>query len=283
MSVRIIIGDAREKLRELPDASVNCCVTSPPYWGAQRDYEHVAQLGHERSPEQFVACLVELFAEIRRILRPDGVCWVNIGDSYAASGKGGGGKLMLARGHKWEFRKHLKGWRSPPPGYKQKDLVGVPWMLAFALRADGWFLRSGVVWNKTSATEPTRSDRPSSSHEMLFLLSKSRRYAFDPTALPHGTVWPVKPHGYEGHSAAFPPALIEPCINAGCPLGGTVLDPFFGAGTTALVAARSGRSCIGIELNSGFAETARLRLQNDAGMFADISVEHSGPATRSAA
>jgi DNA modification methylase len=252
------------------DASVNCCVTSPPYWGAQRDYDHADQLGHERRPEDFVADLVSIFTDVRRVLRDDGCLWLNIGDSYAASGKGGGGKLMLARGHKWEHRKHLKGWRSPPPGYKQKDLVGVPWMLAFALRADGWFLRRDVVWNKTAATEPTRADRPSGSHEMLFLLSKARRYAFDPAPLPHGTVWSVKPLGYEGHDAAFPPDLIEPCILAGCPVGGTVLDPFGGAGTTGLVADRLQRDAILIELNPEYAEIARNRIASEAGMFGEV-------------
>jgi site-specific DNA-methyltransferase (cytosine-N4-specific) len=195
------------------------------------------------------------------------VLWLNIGDSYAASGKGGGGKLMLARGHKWEHRKHLKGWRSPPPGYTETELVGVPWMLAFALRLRGWYLRRDVVWNKTAATEPTRADRPSGSHEMLFLLSKQRRYAFDPSPLPHGTVWSVKPLGYEGHSAAYPPSLIEPCILAGCPVGGTVLDPFGGAGTTGLVADRLQRNAILIELNPESASLAQRRIHGDSPLF----------------
>lgn len=271
MSVSILVGDCRERLRELPDASVHCCVTSPPYWGAQRDYGHDGQLGHEKTPEAFVAELVAIFAEVRRVLRDDGVLWLNMGDSYAASGKGGGGKMMLARGHQWGHRAHLKGWRSPPPGYKQKDLVGVPWMLAFALRADGWFLRRDVIWNKQAATEPARADRPSVSHEPMFLLSKARRYHFDITPLPHGTVWSISTQGAEGHGAAFPPALIEPCILAGCPTGGTVLDPFFGAGTTGLVADRLGRDCIGVELNPEYAAIAERRIQGDAGMFAEVA------------
>lgn len=283
MSVRILLGDCRERLRDLPDASVQCCITSPPYWGAQRDYGHPDQLGHERTPETFVSALVEIFDDVRRVLRDDGTLWLNIGDSYAASGKGGGGKLMLARGHKWDHRKHLKGWRSPPPGYKEKDLVGVPWMLAFALRLRGWYLRRDIIWNKTAATEPTRSDRPSGSHEMLFLFSKSKRYRCDPSALPHGTVWSVKPVGFEGHGAAFPPALIEPLVRASSDEGGGVLDPFFGAGTTGLVAARLKRFCTGIELNNSFAELAMRRIHDDAGLFADVSIEHSGPATSSAA
>lgn len=153
-------GDCRDALPMLPDNSVQCIVTSPPYWGAQRDYGHPGQIGMEKTPEEFVAVLVAIFREVRRVLRDDGVLWLNLGDSYAASGKGGGGKMMLARGHQWGHRAHLKGWRSPPPGYKEKDLVGVPWMTAQALRGDGWTLRRDVVWNKGSATEPTRGPIP---------------------------------------------------------------------------------------------------------------------------
>lgn len=269
MSVQILVGDVRDRLRELPSNSVDCVVTSPPYWGAQRDYEDQRQLGHEQTPEQFVDALVPIFADVRRVLRDDGCLWLNIGDSYAASGKGGGGKLMAARGGKWSHRAHLKGWRSPPPGYKQKDLVGVPWLLAFALRADGWYLRQSVIWNKTAATEPTRSDRPSTSHEHLFLFSKSVRYRFDPRPLPHGTVWSVKPKGAEGHPAAFPPALVAPCVMAGCPEGGTVLDPFAGAGTVGLVASRANRSSILIELNPTYADVSRRRISSDRGGLLD--------------
>jgi DNA modification methylase len=270
VSVRILVGDARAKLRELAASSVQCCVTSPPYWGAQRDYEHPGQLGHERTPEAYITEVVAVFEEVRRVLADDGVCWLNIGDSYAASGKGGGGKLMLARGHKWDHRKHLKGWRSPPPGYKEKDLVGIPWMLAFALRNAGWFLRRDIIWDKSAATEPARADRPSGSHEMLFLLSKRKRYAFDPEPLPHGTVWKVKPLGYEGHGAAFPPALIEPCILSGCSKGGTVLDPFGGSGTAGLVADRLQRNAILIEINPEFAALAGRRICADGPMFAAV-------------
>ena len=268
MTVTILTGDCRDVLRTLPDASVHCIVTSPPYWGAQRDYGHDGQLGMELTPETFAGSLTEIFDECRRVLRDDGSFWLNLGDSYAASGKGGGGKLMLARGHKWDHRKHLKGWRNPPPGYKQKDLVGVPWLVANRLRTSGWYLRRDVVWDKGAATEPTRADRPSGSHEMLFLFSKEKTYAFDNSALPHGTVWRVSPQGYDGHSAAFPPSLIEPCIKASCPEGGTVLDPFGGAGTTGLVADRLRRNAILIELNPEYADIARRRIHDDAGMFA---------------
>lgn len=260
MTISILCGDSREELDLMPSGSVNCIVTSPPYWGAQRDYGMDGQFGMERTPEEFVVNLVAVFREARRVLRDDGCLWLNIGDSYAASGKGGGGKMMLARGHQWGHRAHLKGWRSAPPGYKQKDLVGVPWLLATAMRADGWYLRRDIVWDKKTATEPTRADRPSGSHEMLFLFSKSTKYQFDTKALPHGTVWRVSTKGHKGHSAAFPPDLIEPCVLAGCPVGGTVLDPFFGAGTTGLVAERNGRNSIGIELNPAYVEIAKRRL-----------------------
>jgi len=269
VTVSILVGDCREKLRELADGSVNCIVTSPPYWGAQRDYGMPGQLGMETTPETFAGSLVEVFDECRRVLRDDGSFWLNLGDSYAASGKGGGGKLMAKRGGKWDHRKHLTGWRNAPPGYKQKDLVGVPWLVATKLRTAGWYLRRDVVWNKGSATEPTRADRPAGSHEMLFLFSKNKDYHFDVSKLPHGTVWTVSPRGYDGHSAAFPPDLIEPCIAASCPPGGTVLDPFGGAGTTGLVADRLRLNAILIELNPEFAELAEQRIAADRGMFTD--------------
>lgn len=203
----------------------------------------------EKTPEEFKERVVEVFREVRRVLRSDGCMWLNLGDSYAASGKGGGGKMMIARGHLWSHRAHLKGWRSAPPGYKQKDLVGIPWMIAFALRADGWFLRRDVVWNKLSATEPTRSDRPSGSHEMLFLLTKRKDYTFSVAELPHGTVWTIRPSGYEGHGAAFPGQLASICIRSGSRPGDAILDPFGGSGTTGQVALELCRTAVLIELN----------------------------------
>lgn len=272
MSVTILSGDCREILPKLPADSFDCCVTSPPYWGAQRDYGHDGQIGMEKTPEEFVGVLVAVFRECRRVLKDDGCMWLNIGDSYAASGKGGGGKMMLRRGHQWGHRAHLKGWRSPPPGYKQKDLVGVPWLLAMALRADGWILRRDVIWNKLSATEPTRSDRPAGSHEHIFLMAKSLRYFFDASSLPHGTVWNIRPKGVDGHSAAFPPELAENCIKSGCPEGGTILDPFGGAGTTGLVADRLCRHATLIELNPSYRVLAEDRLKADAPLFVDVLI-----------
>jgi DNA modification methylase len=273
MTVSILTGDCREVLASMPEASVQCVVTSPPYWGAQRDYDVAGQFGMERTPEEFISGLTDAFRLVRRVLKPDGVLWLNMGDSYAASGKGGGGKMMLARGHQWGHRAHLTGWRSPPPGYKQKDLVGVPWKLAEALRSDGWYLRRDVIWSKGSATEPTRADRPCGSHEFVFLMAKAKRYSFDPSPLPHGSVWTVPPKGFPGHPAAFPPDLIEACIKAGSRLGDMILDPFGGAGTTALVADRLQRNATIIELNPEYAQIARDRINGEAGLFAPVAAE----------
>ena len=267
MTVRIINADVLAGLSQLPDESVHCVVTSPPYWGAQRDYGMDGQIGMETTPEAFVSRLTTVFDQVRRVLRDDGVLWLNMGDSYAASGKGGGGKMMIARGHQWGHREHLTGWRAPPPGYKQKDLVGVPWMLAFALRSSGWILRRDVIWSKGSATEPTRADRPAGSHEYLFLFSKSIRYHFDASVLPHGTVWYVKPEGAEGHGAAFPQRLVKYVVEAGCPPSGVVLDPFGGSGTTGLVASGLQRDAVLIELNPAYADLARSRTNRSGGLL----------------
>jgi site-specific DNA-methyltransferase (adenine-specific) len=256
--ITCILGDCRDVLPTL--GKVDAVVTSPPYWGAQRDYGHGEQLGHERSPEEFCAEMCRLFSGVREVLSERGTLWLNLGDSYAASGKGGGGKMMLDRGHAWGHRAHLKGWRSPPEGYKQKDLVGVPWMLAFAMRASGWTLRRDVVWNKASATEPTRPDRPAGSHEMLFLFSRGIHYNFDVSALPHGTVWMVRPQGYEGHPAAFPIDLINPCALASTNRGETILDPFMGSGTTGIAAVKLGRKFIGIEIEPKYFDIACRRI-----------------------
>jgi DNA modification methylase len=336
VSVCILIGDCREKLRELPDASVNCCVTSPPYFGL-RDYGCEGQMGLELTPDEFVAGMVEVFREVRRALRDDGTLWLNIGDSYAGSGRGGyaGGKSGLqgstegqdisrvARGSQKLAGMHERAceagsigraWTPAPPGLKQKDLIGIPWMLAFALRADGWYLRQDIIWSKPNPMPESVRDRCTKAHEYLFLLSKGPRYHFDAEAIAeqatgeapgnkratkggrayddgaseHRTaanlhnigaretrnkrsVWEVATQPFsEAHFATYPPALIEPCILAGCPKGGTVLDPFFGAGTTGLVADRLGRNCIGIELNPEYAALAERRLNADAPLFAEV-------------
>lgn len=272
MTVRILQGDCRDVLKTLPDDSVHCVVTSPPYWAAQRDYGHPKQFGMERRPEEYVAALVEVFREVRRVLKADGTVWLNLGDSYAAGGKGGGGRLLAKRGGAWGGRDRMKGWRGAPPGFKNKDLCLIPARVAIALHADGWYLRRDIVWEKPNATEPTRADRPCVSHEFIFLLTRNEDYFY---ALPaegqDKTVWKIQPAGtFEGHFATFPAELVERCLLRGCPAGGTVLDPFAGAATTGLVADRLQREAILIELNPEYAEMAEKRIRGDSPLFANV-------------
>ena len=398
---RIIVGDALGELSKLPAESVHCCVTSPPYYGL-RDYGVAGQLGLEATPDEYVAAMVGVFREVRRVLRRDGTLWLNIGDSYASGGRKtrdpGQSKIHPA----FKGDAYSEGLRpADPDGVKPKDLLGIPWMLAFALRADGWWLRQDIIWAKPNPMPESVTDRCTKAHEYLFLLSKSERYYFDTAAIAEAvsentnpriskseieritaereaganssvgmgparkthaqdgmvkandsyqnavclpvssrnkrSVWTVATAPFaEAHFATFPPALVEPCILAGtsahgvCPacgapwvreverkaygdksgpgarslekgftrnaMGGqkewdayepprtigwspscrcdqrparpaTVLDPFLGAGTTALVADRLGRSAIGIELNPAYAKMARRRLASDAGLF----------------
>lgn len=286
---RIIIGDALERLRELPDEIADVCVTSPPYYGL-RDYGVDGQVGLEKTPEEYIDRLVQIFREVRRTLKKDGTLWIVIADSYAGSGRG----------------------ISKKNGIKNKDLIGIPWMLAFALRTDGWYLRSDIIWNKPNVMPESVKDRCTKCYEHVFMLAKSKTYHFDSEAVlvpahydgrketinkgsskyadkivpgktpqsqhmagkPHQRwrfkdgkpvknrrdVWTVSTRPYKGaHFATFPPELIEPCILAGSRPGGTVLDPFIGSGTTAEVAHRLGRECIGIELNPGYEEFIRQR------------------------
>lgn len=299
MSERILLGDALEGLRTLEPESVHTCVTSPPYYNL-RDYGVAGQIGAEATPEKFVEKLVEVFREARRVLRPDGTLWVNIGDSYATrSGNQPPTNTRNSCGHTT---------KRTPTGYKYKDLIGVPWLLAFALRADGWYLRQDIIWNKSNCMPESVRDRCTKSHEYIFLLSKSERYYFDAAAISepitspkgnaktfrgggaytggrshnnsarieresHGNtpnktghrnkrdVWTVCTNGFRGaHFAVFPEKLIEPCILAGCPEGGTVLDPFAGSGTTGVVAKRLGRNFIGCEINPDYAKMAADRI-----------------------
>lgn len=289
-------GDALEILRQLPSGSVHTCVTSPPYWGL-RDYGVEGQIGLEETPEEYVEKLVAVFREVRRVLRDDGTLWLNLGDSYTS-----GGRATRAPDRKSGARE--MSVRPPTPfGLKPKDLVGIPWRVAFALQADGWYLRSDIIWAKPNALPESVRDRPTKAHEYIFLLSKSPRYYYDADAIreplaettikrgskgkyvgaarkglkqqpsknahvmghPLGrnkrTVWTVSTKPFKGaHFAVFPPDLIEPCILAGSPPGGIVLDPFFGSGTTGVVAEKHGRQWIGIELNPDYIEIARGRL-----------------------
>ena len=255
----IMCGDALGVLRTLPDEHVSCCVTSPPYWGL-RDYGVVGQMGLETTPEEYVGRMVEVFREVRRVLRKDGTLWLNLGDSYAASGKGGGGSAHKKKC--WDKIRDRKGFRMPPPGFKMKDLTLCPFYLADSLRKDGWYLRSTIIWHKPSAVEPTRLDRPAVSHEYLFLLSRSEHYfARNPGEKwwSH-SVWTINRDSHAGHQAVMPAELARRCILAGCPQDGIVLDPFAGAGTTGVVAAQTGRRFLGIELNPVYVDMALARI-----------------------
>lgn len=185
MTVRILVGDAKARLATLPAQSVHCIMTSPPYYKV-RDYQNAAQIGLEETPEQYIAALVEVFREARRVLRDDGVLWINIGDSYAAGGHGGGGSYMAER-KAWKGKAELKGFRAAPDGLKPKDLIGIPWMLAFALRADGWYWRGDnhapVIWGKPNGMPESTDDRPTRGHEVVHLFTKSRHYFYDAEAV----------------------------------------------------------------------------------------------------
>jgi DNA modification methylase len=309
MSVRVLEGDCREVLAGLPDASVQCVVTSPPYWGL-RDYGVPGQLGLEKTPDEYVAKMVDVFRAVHRVLRDDGTLWLNLGDSYG----GDRGNKTAAPDNKHR----VLGNGSPSSVVRdfdfRKQLVGIPWRVAFALQADGWFLRSDIIWHKPNPMPESVTDRPTKAHEYLFLLSKSPTYYYDAAAIAEESihagrvveydgdqknvtarldpkmrtriastvtvaatrnrrsVWTVATQPYSGaHFATFPPALIEPCILAGSRKGDTVLDPFFGAGTTGIVADRRGRDCIGIELNPEYAQMARERVRNDNPLFTDVA------------
>ena len=319
MTIELIEGDCREVLRELPDQSVNCIVTSPPYFGL-RDYGVENQMGLEPTPNEFVQALVGVLREARRVLRDDGTLWLNLGDSYAGSWGAqsrpngndvkstlGGGSMLSAR----QIMAHPKGVNTGSlkntPGLKNKDLIGIPWRVAFALQADGWYLRQDIIWAKPNPMPESVRDRCTKAHEYIFLLSKSPTYYFDWQAMqepvaastvarlaqptladqagsdrvPGKTNGPMKAVGNsetrnrrsvwtvttkpfkEAHFATFPPDLIEPCVLAGCPEGGTVLDPFFGAGTTGVVCQKHNRNCVGIELNPAYFDIAAKRLGID--------------------
>lgn len=399
--IRILEGDALAVLKTLESESVNTCVTSPPYFGL-RDYGMAGQIGLEQTPQEFIARLVDVFREVRRVLRKDGTAWVNMGDSYAGSGKGGNPDAGTKQGtnagsqsvgvlygltniDKEAERARTKAINAAigTEGYKPKDLMGMPWRLAFALQEDGWYLRQDIIWSKPNPMPESVTDRCTKAHEYLFLLSKSSSYYYDQEAIkepvapatierlsqdvanqvgsdrvPGKTNGPMKAVGHipgnkshkgttaylegddkqrtkaglveyaerqrskrdsfkrddskraeaipgqsvgthrpdrkesewdtgtrnkrsvwtvatqpfkEAHFATFPPALIEPCILAGCPAGGVVLDPFGGAGTTGLVADRLQRDAILIELNPAYAVMARNRIQKDSPLFAEVA------------
>lgn len=261
---KIIVGDALAILRTLPSKSVQCCVTSPPYWGV-RDYDVVGQIGAEEKIGEYISNLRKVFKEVKRILRTDGTMWLNIGDTYTSGNRG------------WrapDRRNPSRGmhYRPDTPGnLKSKELVGVPWKLAFALQRQGWYLRSDIIWYKPNSQPESVKDRPTKAHEYLFLLTKSEQYFYDYEASREPSVssgkgrnrrsvWSIKSQPNGGsHPAAFPSALVRPCILIGSRPGDLVIDPFFGTGTVGQVSVEEQRSFIGIDLNPEFCEQARQR------------------------
>lgn len=312
MKTKIIIGNSLDKLKHLQEQSINTCITSPPYWGL-RDYGESDQLGLEETPEEFVDNLVKVFREVKRVLRDDGTLWLNLGDSYAGPkgnnrGKGAGGG---------QERGKLLGFDNiktkVPDGLKQKDLVGIPWRVAFALQQDGWYLRQDIIWHKPNPMPESVRDRCTKAHEYIFLLSKSPKYYFDNEAIkedakfPDGpnspqnikkgkggygmdtrgglskigalpkknkrSVWTVTTKPFKGaHFATFPKDLIESCVLAGCPEGGTVLDPFGGSGTTGIVANSHNRNAILVELNPDYVDIMQARFTKELGIFSKTEI-----------
>jgi len=316
VTIKLLNCDVMDGLSQLENESVHCIVTSPPYWGL-RDYGVEGQIGLEPTAEGYVAKMVQVFREVRRVLRGDGTCWVNLGDGY----HGGGYANHAVNGQEW-LEKHGGDRRRSRQqdrirnnsNLKPKDLIGMPWRVAFALQADGWWLRSDIIWSKPNPMPESVTDRPTKAHEYLFLLTKKERYYYDAEAIreagsqnSHGSpninagrkqsalgqqkggrlgkwteadretgrnkrsVWTISTAPYaEAHFATFPPELPELCIKAGCPKGGTVLDPFGGAGTTGLVADRLQRNAILIELNPEYAAMSEARVDKDRGGLLDM-------------
>jgi DNA modification methylase len=308
---KIYNGNSVDILKTIEDNSIDCCITSPPYWGL-RDYSCEGQIGLESNPNEYIQNLIEVFTEVKRVLKPEGTLWLNIGDTYYPHGG--------SRGNKSESGDTLRGRENtfqPAPkfakceGIKGKDLVGIPWMLAFALREQGWYLRQDIIWAKGcsgnykggSAMPESVSDRCTKSHEYLFLLAKSEKYYYDNEAVKEEasgldggacfgkiskekdakqagqdvkrydrpkyekrnrrSVWVVSTKPFkQAHFATFPIELITPCVLAGCPENGIIIDPFFGAGTTGLVCLQNKRNYIGIELNTDFIKIAENRLED---------------------
>jgi DNA modification methylase len=306
----IEFGDCRETMRCWKEQGIKAqtCVTSPPYYGL-RDYGHEGQIGLEETPEEYIKAMVEVFRCVWDVLEDDGTLWLNIGDSYARNGGGVESKMntvhKMGVGQKATYLAGgMQSINKVPEGLKSKDLIGIPWMLAFALRADGWYLRQDIIWHKPNPMPESVQDRCTKAHEYIFLLSKSQKYYYDADAIKeaaifpddkrrplgskgawqmdgrkqrengggvaydHDTekrnkrsVWTVTTKPYDGaHFAVFPSDLIEPCIMAGAPVGGIVLDPFMGSGTTAQVAQSLGRQYLGCELNPEYKPLQDKRL-----------------------
>lgn len=285
----VINGDCRKILSMMDDGDVDCCVTSPPYFGL-RDYGVAGQIGLESTPDAYVAEVVAVFREVRRVLRDDGTLWLNLGDSYAGYHGNKNAAYEAAPSNKGGYFENQRASTVGVVGLKQKDLIGIPWRVAFALQADGWYLRQDIIWHKPNPMPESVRDRCTKSHEYLFLLSKSERYYFDAEAIAEDCVrgyagstfnngktaehqlgrssekervedgkrnkrdvWTIATKPYRGaHFATFPPELVRPCILAGCRKGGTVLDPFGGSGTVGQVAKEEERDAFLIELNPDY-------------------------------
>lgn len=322
MTTKLLEGDCRAILPTLDADSVHCVVTSPPYYGL-RDYGVAGQLGLEATPDEYIQMMVAVFREVKRVLRPDGTCWVNIGDSYNNfRSQMGPGQAVHGRDDlrsKPAPNSRTRGW----DGLKEKDLLMIPARLALALQADGWWLRSDVIWSKPNPMPESVTDRPTNAHEHVFLLTKSARYYYDADAVREKAtkapmpmqasaeaaqakslgpmqrgnginhqfadptrlwaadggrnlrnVWTIATHAFpEAHFATMPSALAERCIKAGCPVDGTVLDPFAGAGTTGLVADRLQRDAVLIELNPDYCAMLRKRIVDDCPLFVNLAAD----------
>lgn len=254
---QLIEGDALTSLRLLRSQSVQAIITSPPYWG-MRDYKVEGQIGLEPTLHEFIGNLVEVFSESRRVLASKGLLWLNIGDGYTSGNRG------WRAPDKKNPARAMESRPDTPVGLKPKDLMGIPWRLAFALQDAGWYLRSEIIWSKPNAMPESVKDRPTRSHEHLFMFSKSERYYYNADAVRgvNGrncrTVWDINTQGFSGaHFATFPPKLIEPCVMASTKQGDLILDPFFGSGTVGRVAKQLGRGSIGIELNPDYVQIAK--------------------------
>ena len=282
MKDTILYGDCRETLKQFNEQA-RCCITSPPYYGL-RDYGgEQYQIGLEQSPEEYVKQLVEVFRLVRDNLTDDGTLWVNIGDGYYnyKSGTGEYAKQSFAKGRQ-DLPYNNPKRANKLDGYKDKDLIGAPWMFAFAMRNDGWWLRQDIIWNKPNPMPESVRDRCTKSHEYIFLFSKSRNYYFNVDAIKEPTndgtglkrkksVWSVKTKPYKGaHFAVYPPELIEPCILAGSEKNDIILDPFMGSGTTAMVAKQLGRYYNGCELNRDYNNLIEKRTGEGRGTLTEF-------------
>ena len=268
----ILFGDCLQTLKEL-DEPARMCVTSPPYYGL-RDYGgEDCQIGQEESPEEYIQKLVKVFQEVRNNLTEDGTLWVNIGDSYYNYRPGKGQSLVKqsVSTNKQDLPDNCPRRGNKLKGYKEKDLIGIPWMLAFALRKDGWYLRQDIIWNKPNPMPESVRDRCTKSHEYMFLLSKNQNYYFDVDVIKEPTrrkrsVWNVQTKPYkDAHFAVYPPELIEPCILASSQQNDIILDPFMGSGTTAMVAKSLGRYYIGCELHEDYGKLIENRISQQGG------------------